>query len=165
MSRRRALFHPPGVPWLPVLSPFFVPPLFFPAPPGGSPKNRSYLKNFCAPEPADLTIPSGSTYALRAWPVVIVAPVAAFVVPICPAWCGAGWLWRVLALAVVLWCGLFAGADGAVLCGFALCAGGAGVAGVAVLCGLSAGAGGAGCGFCRDGVRLLHGAWGDYRGS
>lgn len=35
---------------------------------------------------------------------MIVAPVAAFVVPICPAWCGAGWLWRVLALAVVLWC-------------------------------------------------------------
>lgn len=62
MSRRRALFHLPGVPWLPGLSPFFVPPFFFPAPPGGSPKNRSYLKNFCAPEPADLRIPSGSTY-------------------------------------------------------------------------------------------------------
>lgn len=67
-----------------------------------------------------------------------VGPVAAVVVPICPAWCGAGWLLCVPSLAVALWCGLFAGADGAVLCGFALCAGGAGVAGVAVLCGLSA---------------------------
>lgn len=57
---------------------------------------------------------------------MVVAPVAAVVVPICPAWCGAVLLWRVLALAVVLLCGLSAGAGGSVLCGFALCAGGAG---------------------------------------
>lgn len=95
---------------------------------------------------------------------MVVAPVAAVVVPICPAWCGAGWLLCVLSLAVAVLCGLSLVLV-VLAVGFALCAGGAGVAGVAVLCGLSAGAGGAGCGFCMDGGRLLHWAWGDYRGA
>lgn len=39
MPRRRVLFHPPGVPWLLVLSPFFVPPLFS-GPTWGKPKKQ-----------------------------------------------------------------------------------------------------------------------------
>ena len=170
MATQKIFFVPPlrpaPPPSAPALSPsVFSPPFFFPAPPGGSPKNRSYLKNFCAPEPADLTIPSGSTYALRAGPVVVAAPVAAVVVPICPAWCSAGWLLCVLALAVAVWCGL-----GCLLVLVVLCCGLCPLCwwcrcGWCVLCLLSACcADGAGCGFCRDVGRLLHGVWGAIGG-
>lgn len=41
----------------------FLTPLLFLVPAGGSAKNPSHLKIFCAPEPADFTSPAGSTYS------------------------------------------------------------------------------------------------------
>lgn len=143
---------------------FFDPPSFFPAPPGGSEKNRSYLKIFCAPEPADLTIPSGSTYGppgrsgggrragrrrRRSGPPGLVWCWLSVV------WAGAGCGAVVLA---VWWCWWLCAVRLFPLCWLRWC-------GWCVLRWLSACcAGGADCGFCMDGGLLLHGSWGDYRG-